>query len=121
ANAISCDGAGNLLAVRAGEDAEVEADAEASGYWCSAPAELGADADLVYHQTRWYDPAPGLWMAEDPNLSRYVADCGDQVGTHGGRPAHPGRAGAASLVGNRGSACPRRGRPCPAPCRRRPS
>ena len=41
-----------------------------------------ADADLQYNRARWYDPAVGRWLSEDPigfeagdaNLSRYVSN-----------------------------------------------
>jgi len=41
-----------------------------------------ADADLQYNRARWYDPAVGRWLSEDPigfkagdaNLSRYVGN-----------------------------------------------
>jgi hypothetical protein len=82
ADVVHSDGFGNLIALRGADEAEVEADVEPLGNWRYTPVEWAADPDLVCQQTRWYDPSPGCWMAEDLNLSRYLANSGDQLVTH---------------------------------------
>ncbi|MBI1914614.1 MAG: hypothetical protein HYS12_07735 [Planctomycetes bacterium] len=85
AEVIHYDSFGNLMAVR--EDEQDDKRTESLADWCDTPVELDTDPDWICLPTRWYDPNPGRWTAEDPlggaaddpNLYRFVGGRGAEI------------------------------------------
>jgi RHS repeat-associated protein len=72
-DAITYDGWGNITG---------ETDCVYRGQYTWTGRQFDAETDLQYNRARWYDPATGRWMSQDPlgfdagdsNLYRYVND-----------------------------------------------